>query len=42
MSHELIRCPYCGKKVGVHERYCFTCEQDISKVIDKAQKPDKH
>lgn len=34
-----IRCPYCRKEVAMHERYCYHCEQDISKVIDEAQKP---
>lgn len=32
-------CPYCGKKIGGDERYCIHCENDLSKWIDKAQKP---
>jgi predicted amidophosphoribosyltransferase len=35
----MARCPNCGKKLGEDERYCFHCENDLSKVVDKEQSP---
>lgn len=35
----MTKCPYCGRELREHERYCDFCEQDISKVVDKAEKP---
>ena len=29
-----MRCPYCGKKIAEDERYCYHCEQDISKTTE--------
>ena len=28
------KCPYCGRRLREHERYCDFCEQDLSEVID--------
>ena len=33
------KCPYCGKNLYETERYCWHCEQDISKVINKEEEP---
>lgn len=35
----MAKCPYCHKKVSDTERYCYFCEEDISKVTDKEEKP---
>ena len=35
----MVNCPYCGKKVGENERYCLHCENDLSEIRDKEQKP---
>lgn len=35
----MAKCPYCGKGLGENERYCFHCENDISKTADKEEKP---
>ncbi len=36
----MIKCPYCGRDIIESERYCFFCEQDLSKTVDKAEKPE--
>ena len=36
----MTKCPYCGRTLREHERYCDFCEEDISKVVDEAEKPD--
>ncbi|MBL7054327.1 hypothetical protein ISS05_01050 [Candidatus Woesearchaeota archaeon] len=33
------KCPYCGKELTEDERYCFHCENDLSKFVDKEEKP---
>ena len=38
MSHN-PRCPYCRRRLHPYERYCWFCEQDISKTRDDAEKP---
>ena len=35
----MAKCPYCGRKVSDTERYCYFCEEDISKTRDKEEKP---
>jgi len=35
----MTKCPYCGRELREHERYCDFCEQDIGKAIDKEEKP---
>lgn len=35
----MARCPYCGKVIEPGERYCYVCESDVSKVVDKEEKP---
>jgi predicted amidophosphoribosyltransferase len=35
----MAKCPYCGKELVADERYCFHCENDLSKWVDKEQKP---
>jgi len=32
-------CPYCGKEIGEDERYCWHCENDLSEIKDKKEKP---
>ena len=36
----MTKCPYCGRVLREHERYCDFCETDISKAADEAEKPD--
>lgn len=33
------RCPYCDKELEEGERYCYHCESDLSRVIDKEEQP---
>jgi predicted amidophosphoribosyltransferase len=35
----MTKCPYCGKELVADERYCFHCENDLSKLVNKEQKP---
>src|SRR3989344_2019489 len=35
----MTNCPYCGKEVQEGERYCWHCENDISKVADEEESP---
>jgi len=32
----MVKCPYCGRELTKHERYCYHCEHDLSKVVDEA------
>lgn len=34
----MARCPYCGRELTKHERYCYHCEQDVGKAVDEAEK----
>ena len=36
----MTKCPYCGRKIIEHERYCYFCQQSIGKHVDKAQRID--
>ena len=33
----MTHCPYCGKVIKEGERYCWHCENDISKFADKEE-----
>ena len=33
----MANCPYCGKEIGEGERYCWHCENDISKAADEEE-----
>lgn len=35
----MTKCPYCGRTLREHERYCDFCEQDITKYVEEAEKP---
>lgn len=35
----MVNCPYCGKEIQEGERYCWHCENDISKVTDEEEAP---
>jgi len=35
----MTNCPYCGKKVKEGERYCYHCENDLSKIADEKESP---
>jgi len=34
------KCPYCGRKLTKHERFCYHCEQNVSKAVDEYEKPN--
>jgi predicted amidophosphoribosyltransferase len=36
----MAKCPYCGKKLSENERYCWHCENDLSKMRDELEKPE--
>jgi len=36
----MVKCPYCGKELTENERYCLFCENDLSKIRDKLEKPN--
>lgn len=33
----MTKCPYCGRTLREHERYCDFCEQDITKEVEKKE-----
>ena len=35
----MTKCPYCGRTLREHERYCDFCEQDLTKVVEGQLKP---
>lgn len=35
----MTKCPYCGRTLREHERYCDFCEQDITKAVEEAGNP---
>jgi len=35
----MVNCPYCGKELSEDERYCWHCENDLSKIKDEEEKP---
>jgi len=35
----MSNCPYCGKEIQEGERYCWHCENDISKAADEKESP---
>ncbi|MFH1641309.1 MAG: DUF5679 domain-containing protein [Nanoarchaeota archaeon] len=35
----MAHCPYCGRMLTLHERFCYHCEQDIGKFVDKEERP---
>jgi len=37
----MTECPYCGRKLLEDERYCYFCDQDVSKVVDRINEPAK-
>ena len=39
MAEEEFKCPYCGRKTSLYERYCIFCDHDISKEREKMEKP---
>ena len=36
----MAHCPYCGRELTKHERFCYHCEQDVSKTVDGAERPN--
>jgi len=32
------KCPHCGRELTKHERFCYHCEQDVSKAVDEYEK----
>lgn len=37
----MTKCPYCGRTLREHERYCDFCEQDLTDVVEGKLKPKK-
>ncbi len=40
-----FQCPHCGKELTKDETFCWHCENDISELKDKQEKPgveDEH
>lgn len=35
----MAKCPHCGKELTENERYCWICEQDVTKEQDEEEKP---
>lgn len=35
----MAKCPYCSKELVDNERYCWHCEQDVTKIQDEEEKP---
>ena len=33
------KCPYCGRKLTENEMFCLHCEQDVSKIKEKMERP---
>jgi predicted amidophosphoribosyltransferase len=36
----MVKCPYCGKELTENENFCWNCENDVSEVKDKMEKPE--
>ena len=36
----MVKCPYCGKELTGDETFCWHCENDLSKLKDKMEKPE--
>ena len=36
----MAKCPYCGKELTKNENFCWYCENDLSKLKDKMEKPE--
>lgn len=37
----MTKCPYCGRRLREHERYCDFCEQDLTEAIGEKLKMKK-
>ncbi len=37
----MTKCPYCGRNLVEDERYCYFCEQEISKYKGMKKAPEK-
>ena len=35
----MVNCPHCGKELSEDEKYCWHCENDVSKEQDEGEKP---
>jgi uncharacterized OB-fold protein len=35
----MTKCPYCGRTLREHEKYCDFCEQNITKHVEKEEAP---
>ena len=35
----MAKCQHCGRTLTRHERYCYHCEQDVSKMVDEEERP---
>jgi predicted amidophosphoribosyltransferase len=36
----MAKCPYCGKEVSKDEMFCWHCENDLSELKNKLEKPE--
>lgn len=39
--NKMSKCPYCGRVLREHERYCDFCEQDLTEAIGEKLKMKK-
>jgi len=36
----MVKCPHCGKILTENENFCWNCENDISDLKNKMEKPN--
>ena len=40
MSHQLPKCPHCGKEMSeIGERFCWHCDNEAKEIYDDGQNP---
>ena len=35
----MVKCPHCGKELTENEMYCWNCENDVSDIKNKRERP---
>ena len=36
----MVKCPHCGKIVSKNEMFCWNCENDLTELKNKMEKPE--